>query len=87
VPKSKAAEATNKRHVLLILTPFNQRADTQCNAQPQANRSPKLVTAGRSRRVRSGLLRNLAARGVATAPQCIRFLLFFRRGYLGLHGF
>jgi hypothetical protein len=46
VPKPEAAEATNKRHVLLILTPFNQRADTQCNAQPQANRSPKLVTAG-----------------------------------------
>jgi hypothetical protein len=64
VPKPQAAEATNKRHVLLILTPFNQRADTQCNAQPQANRSTKLVTAGRSRRVRPGLPRNPAAKAL-----------------------
>jgi hypothetical protein len=31
VPKARVAEATNKRHALLILTPFNQRGCREGN--------------------------------------------------------
>jgi hypothetical protein len=52
VPNPQAAEATNKRHVLLILTPFNQRAGQEGNERMANRRRPKFMIAAMTGRCR-----------------------------------